>query len=121
MSKSNLHIINGSPKSEIIRLREHLDTEAETDDADTYSPSISSFDENFNCREMFIITIDDDPHIITTNSSLSNSDVINSDRNQFAENIPARSISCVVDNDLRQTIKTVCFALFSFRFHSLIL
>ncbi|KAM3727898.1 Elongation factor [Dirofilaria immitis] len=110
MSKSNLRSINSSPKSETIRLQEFLESEGNID-VGTYSPSISSFDENFNCDEMFIITIDN-PHVDATTSALSNSDSINSDGNQFAARIPARSISRVIDEEMRQQIKDVCFFYF---------
>uniref|UniRef100_A0A8R1TQ25 Uncharacterized protein n=1 Tax=Onchocerca volvulus TaxID=6282 RepID=A0A8R1TQ25_ONCVO len=105
MSEKNLQSINSSPKSQIIRLEKDSKIEGDFDD-ETYSPSISSFDENFNCDEMYIITIDDDPHIDATTSVLSNSDSINSDKKQFAAKIPARSISRVIDEGIRQKIKT---------------
>ncbi|VBB34151.1 unnamed protein product [Acanthocheilonema viteae] len=79
-------------------------------DLEAYSPSISSFDENFNCDEMYIITIDD-PHV-PSNSALSDADDINSDRKQYVTNVPARSVSRVLDEEIRQRIKALLKIIF---------
>lgn len=106
MSKSNLHSSSGSLKSEIIRLQEYM----EMDDAETYSPSVSSFDENFNCDEMFIVTIDDRPNAPHANSTLSNSDNINLDRKQFVTNASTHSLTSTINEaEIRQIIKDVRF------------
>uniref|UniRef100_A0A915Q3Q5 Uncharacterized protein n=1 Tax=Setaria digitata TaxID=48799 RepID=A0A915Q3Q5_9BILA len=102
MSESNLQSISSTRKSEAETLQDYLENQP-----DAYSSSTSSFEENFNCDEMFVITIDDP--IVANTSALSDSDEINSDRNQFATKIPARSISCVMDEEVRQKIRAVCF------------
>ncbi|VDO55965.1 unnamed protein product [Onchocerca flexuosa] len=114
MSKRNLQSSNSSPKSETVRLQEYSKNEGDFD-AETCSPSISSFDENFNCDETYIITIDD-PHVDAATSALSITDSNNSDKTQFAAKIPARSISRVMDEEMRQKIKTkvVCFFILFF-------
>ncbi|VDO53739.1 unnamed protein product [Brugia timori] len=121
MSKSSLQTINGSSKSEIIRLNiseiTTLHQEQQTErnvnnETETYSPSVSSFDENFNCDEMFITAASIDDTHIATNSAFSISNDNNSNYDQFVSSIPARSISRVIDEKIRQRIKNVCFALF---------
>lgn len=111
MSKSNLQIDEES-QPEIRRVRR---TEAEIDEPEVYTSSVSSFDDNFNCDEMFIVTIDE-PHVANSNSALINSNDMNSnENNQLAANRP-RSISRVMDEQIRQTMKAVRFSFSFFSF-----
>ncbi|EFO14166.1 hypothetical protein LOAG_14358 [Loa loa] len=109
MSKSNSQTTNKNAKSEIIKLSEqYSETKADIDAEEAHSPSISSFDENFNSNEMFTVTIDDHPHVdVTTNSTFVNLDENNPERNQFTANVPARSISRIIDEKIRQQIRAL--------------
>lgn len=102
MSKTNLHAFDGT--SETVKIpEEQSETETETNlfiDNELNSQFTSSFGENYNCGEVFVVTIDDHP------CSKSSGDIA-PDGRQFSAAIPARSISCDFEEQIRRQIKSV--------------